>query len=61
MMKTNDRLNAIAASKHEQEKAGEAEVVGLLRRWAWMNVVRGLLALVGGLAGVRAVILEQQV
>jgi Domain of unknown function (DUF1772) len=54
MMKTNNRLNIIAASKTEQEKSQE-EVVGLLRQWAWMNVVRGLLAMVGGLAGVWAV------
>ena len=60
MMKTNNRLNTIAASKNEQEKASEEEVVGLLRQWAWMNIVRGLLALVGGLAGVWAVI-EQQI
>jgi Domain of unknown function (DUF1772) len=59
MMKTNNRLNAIAASKNEQEKASEKEVVGLLRQWAWMNIVRGVLAMVGGLAGVWAVI-EQQ-
>jgi hypothetical protein len=56
MMKTNNRLNTIAASKNEQEKVGEEEVVGLLRQWAWMNVVRGVLAMVGGLAGVWAVI-----
>ncbi|MCJ1358169.1 MAG: hypothetical protein MMC33_008167 [Icmadophila ericetorum] len=61
MSKTNNRLIAIAASKHEQEKVGNEEVVGLLRRWAWMNIVRGLLALVGGLVGVYALILEQQI
>ena len=60
MMKTNNRLNAIAASKVEQEKVSEEEVVGLLRRWAWMNVVRGLLALVGGLTSVYAV-MEQRI
>lgn len=56
MMGTNNRLNAIAASKTEQEKASKEEVEGLLRQWAWMNVVRGLLAMVGGLAGLWAVI-----
>ena len=56
MMKTNNRLITIAASKNEQEKASKEEVVGLLRQWAWMNIVRGLLAMVGGLAGVWAVI-----
>ena len=55
MMGTNNRLNAIAASKIEQEKISSEEVVGLLRQWAWMNVVRGLLALVGGLVGLWAV------
>ena len=56
MMKTNNRLNNIATSKAEQDKAGKEEVVGLLRQWAWMNIVRGLLAMVGGLVGVWAVI-----
>lgn len=60
MMETNTRLNTIAASKTEQEKVSQEEVVGLLRQWAWMNVVRGSLALVGGSVGVYAVI-EQQI
>ena len=55
MMGTNNRLNAIAASGVEQEKASREEVEGLLRRWTWMNVVRGLLALVGGLSGLQAI------
>lgn len=60
MMGTNNRLVAIANSKTEQEKVSGEEVVGLLTRWRWMNVVRGLLALVGGLAGLSAV-MEQQI
>ena len=56
MKGTIDVLNAIAASRVEQEKASQAEVVGLLQRWAWMNVLRGLLALVGGLIGLWAVV-----
>lgn len=56
MMRTNTRLNTIAASKDEQEKTSKEEVVGLLRQWAWMNIVRGLLAIVGGLVGLWAVI-----
>lgn len=60
MMGTNNRLSAIAGSMIEQEKASGEEVVGLLRRWAWMNVVRGLLAIVGGLVGLWAVI-EQKI
>ena len=59
MMGTNNRLIAIAGSKIEQEKAS-GEEVGLLRQWAWMNVVRGLLAMVGGLVGLWAVI-EQKI
>jgi hypothetical protein len=56
MMKTNRRLIDIATSGEvEREKTSEEEVVTLLRRWAWMNVVRGLLALGGGLAGLSAV------
>ena len=60
MMKTINRLNAIAASTVEQEKASQDEVVVLLRRWAWMNVVRGLMALAGGLTGVWAMVEGQK-
>lgn len=56
MRGTNNRLNAIGASMIEQEKASQGEVVGLLQQWALMNFVRGLLALVGGLAGVWGVV-----
>jgi Domain of unknown function (DUF1772) len=55
MMGTNDRLSAVAGSMVEQEKARGEEVVGLLRQWAWMNIVRGLLAMVGGMVGLWAV------
>lgn len=51
MMGTNQRLIDIAESAVEMEKVGQGEVVALLGRWAWMNVVRGLFALGGGLAG----------
>ncbi|KAJ4256734.1 hypothetical protein NW762_008830 [Fusarium torreyae] len=54
MMATNTRLNDIAASSVEQEKASRDEVVGLLKRWRWMNIVRGLLALTGGLSAILA-------
>jgi hypothetical protein len=54
MMATNNRLNDIAASSVEQEKASREEVVGLLKKWRWMNIVRGLLALTGGLTAVLA-------
>ena len=56
MKKTINRLVAVAASKDEQVKASGAEVVTLLRKWAWMNIVRGLLAMIGGLTGVGAVV-----
>lgn len=56
MMPGIKKLNAVAESKIEQEKADGKEVAGLLREWAWMNVVRGGFALVGGLVGVWAVI-----
>ncbi|KAL8797631.1 MAG: hypothetical protein Q9182_007167 [Xanthomendoza sp. 2 TL-2023] len=59
MMRTNNRLNAIAASKVEQEKASKDEVVGLLRRWAWLNAARGMLAMFGGLVVVWS-LLERQ-
>ncbi|KAI4263547.1 MAG: hypothetical protein L6R42_001316 [Xanthoria sp. 1 TBL-2021] len=55
MKNTNDRLNAIAGDKMEQQKADKQEVVGLLKSWTWMNIGRGLLALGGGLAGLLAV------
>ncbi|KAL8663593.1 MAG: hypothetical protein Q9202_003781 [Teloschistes flavicans] len=58
MMGTNQRLIAIAQSHVEQEKVGKDEVEGLLKRWGWMNYVRGGLALVGGGVGVWA-LLEQ--
>ena len=60
MMKTNTRLNDIAASKIEQEKASQEEVVALLRRWTWMNLVRGLMATAGGLTGVWAIVEGQR-
>ena len=60
MMKTVKRLNAIAASKVEQEKADKQEVVALLRQWTWMNVIRGGLAALGGLTGVWAIIEGQK-
>ena len=55
MMATNNRLNDIAGSSVEQEKVREEEVVGLLKKWRWMNIVRGLLALTGGLSAVLAI------
>ena len=60
MMKTVKRLNAIAASKDEQEKANKQEVVGLLRQWTWMNIIRGGLAAFGGLTGVWAIVEGQK-
>ena len=60
MMNTVKRLNAIAASKVEQEKASKQEVVALFRQWAWMNIVRGGLAALGGLTGVWAIIEGQK-
>ncbi|KAL8777862.1 MAG: hypothetical protein Q9203_002586 [Teloschistes exilis] len=58
MMGTNQRLIKIAGSRVEQEKVGKEEFEGLLRRWAWMNHVRGGMALVGGCVGVWA-LMEQ--
>lgn len=55
MMGTNRKLIEIAESAVQREKVGRGEVAGLLARWAWMNAVRGLLALGGGLAGLWAV------
>ena len=60
MMKTVKRLNTIAASKHEQEKADRQEVVALLQQWTWMNVIRGGFAALGGLTGVWAIIEGQK-
>lgn len=56
MMATNNRLNEIADSKVQQEKVNREEVVSLLKRWRWMNIVRGLLALTGGLSAVLALV-----
>ncbi|EMT68154.1 hypothetical protein NOF04DRAFT_15453 [Fusarium oxysporum II5] len=54
MMATNNRLNNIATSSVEQEKVGRDEVVALLEKWRWMNIVRGLLAFTGGLSAILA-------
>lgn len=59
MYNTNKKLNAIASSKTQQEKASKEEVAGLLRQWAWMNFIRGLWAVAGGCIGVWALV-EQQ-
>lgn len=59
MMSTNNRLCGIAVSPVEQEKVAAKEVVNLLQRWAWMNIVRGGLALVGGVTGVWALLQAQ--
>lgn len=56
MMTGIKKLNAVAESKEAQDKVGMEEVTGLLKEWAWMNVVRGGFALVGGLVGVWALI-----
>lgn len=56
MMPGIKRLNAIAASTALQEVANREEVTGLLMEWAWMNVVRGGFALIGGLIGSWALI-----
>jgi hypothetical protein len=50
MMGTNRKLIAIAESAAEMEKTSQEEVAALLSWWAWMNVVRGLFALTGGLS-----------
>ena len=56
MWSTNNALIDIAESKVLQLKASEGEVVGLLKQWAWMNTVRGLLTLVSGLTGLWGVV-----
>lgn len=56
MMATNNRLNDIAATSAQQEKASKEEVVELLKRWRWMNIFRGFLALTGGLLAVGALV-----
>jgi hypothetical protein len=57
MMPGIKKLNAVAeSSKEAQEKADKEEVTGLLKEWAWMNIVRGGFAFVGGLVGIWALI-----
>lgn len=41
MAAANNRLNDIAASKYEAEKASKEDVVGLLKRWRYINIARG--------------------
>lgn len=56
MMETNLRLCEIGESKALAETVGQMEVVGLLRKWTWMNLVRGCLPLIGGLTGLWALV-----
>ena len=60
MMATNKRLIAVSESQVLQEKAGREEVLGLLVYWARMNILRGSLALVGGLIGMWAMVAGPQ-
>ncbi|PYI03696.1 DUF1772-domain-containing protein [Aspergillus sclerotiicarbonarius CBS 121057] len=57
MKGTNDRLMGWAekgVGKGVEE--GEEEVVGLLKKWAWLNGIRALWPLVGGVLGLVAVL-----
>lgn len=52
MMRGIQRLLKLDESEVDREKAGKEEVVRLLKQWRWMNNVRSVLALVGGVVGV---------
>lgn len=47
----NDKLIAIAGDKKAREDVRPAEADKLLRQWQWMNMVRAVLAGVGGVVG----------
>lgn len=54
MKGTNDRL--IELSEGAEQKVEEGEVRGLLEKWGRLNGVRSLLPVLGGVAGVVAVL-----
>ncbi|PYH47016.1 DUF1772 domain-containing protein [Aspergillus saccharolyticus JOP 1030-1] len=53
MKKTNDRLTQWAQHRAEEAWTAEAdaEVEGLLWKWTWLNAVRSVFPLLGGLVG----------
>ncbi|KAJ9620135.1 hypothetical protein H2203_007900 [Taxawa tesnikishii (nom. ined.)] len=56
MKSTNDRLNLLAKDQREQEKADPAEVTALLKKWTVFNYVRSGMCMIGGLAGLFALL-----
>ena len=46
------RLLELSESEVEREKAGQEEVVQLLRTWRWQNFARSAMAMVGGAIGI---------
>lgn len=54
MLKGIEKLNGMAESKVEQEKANKSEVEQLLRTWTWQNYVRSVLWVAGGIIGIVA-------
>lgn len=56
VMPVNDHLLGMAHDAHLREEAGPAVVEGLLRKWKWMNYVRGFVALGAGVLALTAVV-----
>jgi len=56
MIKTNVRLRELVDSVSLAKTVDQMDVVALLHKWAWMNLVRGCLPLFGGLMGVYALV-----
>ena len=56
MASTNSRMLALKESDAEREKAGEAEVTGLLQKWQALNFVRAGFGLMGGVVGMWALL-----
>lgn len=56
VMPVNNRLLDMAHDAHKREEAGPAVVEALLRKWKWMNYVRGFVALGAGVLALTAVV-----
>lgn len=56
VMPVNDQLLGMAHDAHSREEAGPAVVQALLRKWKWMNYVRGFVALGAGVLALTAVV-----
>lgn len=57
VMPVNNQLVDMAHDAHLRERAGPKVVETLLRKWRWMNYVRGFIALGAGVLALTAVVI----